>query len=93
MKKFEVLDFYAEWCGPCRAMSPTIAKLMEEMNVEGSEVEIKKVDVDKDPELTSKFGIRSIPTLIFLKEGEEAERLNGAVSRDKILKTLEQIAA
>lgn len=93
MSKIEVLDFYAEWCGPCRAMSPTISKLMEEMNVEGSEIEIKKVDVDKDPDLTSKFGIRSIPTLIFLKEGQEAERLNGAVSRDKILKTLEEIAA
>lgn len=93
MAKFEVLDFYADWCGPCRAMSPAIQSLMEEYNKEGSDVEIKKVNVDSDPDLTTKFSIRSIPTLVFLKDGVEMDRMNGAVSKDKILEKLGVVSA
>jgi thioredoxin 1 len=85
MAKVKVLDFYAEWCGPCRAMSPAINSLMEEHNREGSDVEISKVDVDKNPELTEKYNIRSIPTLVFLKDDEEFDRKSGAQPKDKIV--------
>jgi len=85
MKKLQVLDFYADWCNPCRAMLPAIEALMEEHNIEGSDIEIKKVNVDKEPELTEKYGIRSIPVLVFLKDGEEFTRTAGTQTKDKIV--------
>lgn len=91
--KIQVLDFYADWCGPCRAMSPSIEALMEMYNTQDSDVEIKKVNVDKEPDLTSKYGIRSIPTLVFVKDGTETDRLNGAVPKEKILQKINEAAA
>jgi thioredoxin 1 len=91
--KLQVLDFYADWCGPCRAMNPAIEALMTEHNVEGSNVEIKKVNVDSEPELTSKYEIRSIPILIFLKDGEEFARTAGAQSKDKIVAKINEALA
>ena len=80
-----VLDFYAEWCGPCQTLLPTIHKLAEELK---DEVIIKKVNVDEHQKLAAKFGIRSIPTLIFFKDGEARDRHTGLISerdlRDKI---------
>jgi thioredoxin 1 len=80
-----VLDFYAEWCGPCQTLLPTIHKLAEELK---DEVIIKKVNVDEHQKLATKFGIRSIPTLIFFKDGEARDRHTGLISerdlRDKI---------
>ena len=89
MAKVQVLDFYAEWCGPCRAMSPSIKSLTEEY--QGSEVEIKKVNVDTEPELTQKYDIKSIPTLVFLKESEEVDRTSGAIPKEKIKEKIEKI--
>jgi thioredoxin 1 len=93
MKKVQVLDFYAEWCGPCRAMSPAVEALMAEHNIEGSDIEIKKVNVDKEPVLTEKYGIRSIPVLVFLKDGEEFTRTVGAQSKDKIVTKINEALA
>jgi thioredoxin 1 len=93
MSKIQVLDFYAEWCGPCRAMGPAIDSLMLEHNVEGSEIEIKKVNVDKEPVLTEKYGIKSIPVLVFLKDGEEFTRTVGAQSKDKIVTKINEALA
>ena len=91
MAKVQVLDFYAEWCGPCKAMGPAIESLMTEYNVEGSNVEIKKVNVDNEPELTQKYNIRGIPTLIFLKDGEEASKVSGNQSRAKITEMINEV--
>jgi len=91
MAKVQVLDFYAEWCQPCKAMGPAIESLMTEHNVEGSDVEIKKVNVDNETELTQKYSIRGIPTLIFLKDGEEASKVSGNHSKEKIAKMINKV--
>lgn len=93
MSKIQVLDFYADWCNPCRVMLPAIDSLMLEHNVEGSGVEIKKVNVDKEPVLTEKYKIISIPVLVFLKDGEEFARTVGAQSKDKIVTKINEALA
>ena len=89
--KVQVLDFYADWCGPCRVMTPAIESLMNEHNSEGSDVEIKKANVDQEPDLTAKYSIRSIPTLIFVKDGVEAERLSGVQSKEVISNKINEL--
>jgi thioredoxin 1 len=90
MAKVKVLDFWAQWCNPCRAMLPAIESLMEEHNHEGSDIEISKIDVDTNPELTEQYSIRSIPTLIFLKDGEEFDRKSGVQSKEKIVSKINE---
>ena len=70
-------DFWATWCGPCRMVGPVIEKLGEQY--EGKAV-IAKVDVDAEPDLARRFGIMSIPTVVFLKNGKEFQRLVGVQS-------------
>jgi thioredoxin 1 len=89
MKKIEVLDFTAKWCSPCRAMMPTIDSLIEEYNKEGSDVEIRKIDVDEDSQLPHKYEVRSIPTFVFLSDGVEIDRIRGAISKDDIVKRIQ----
>jgi len=91
MAKVQVLDFYADWCGPCKAMGPAIEALMTEYNVEGSDVEIKKVNVDEDPSLAQKYNVRGIPTLIFLKDGEESAKVSGNQSKAKITEMINEV--
>ena len=66
MSKLKVMDFYADWCQPCKQFAP----VFESVAVENSEVEFQKINVDSDPESSSKYGIRSIPTIIFERDGE-----------------------
>jgi len=73
-----IVDFTATWCGPCRAVSPII----EELSVEyAGQAVIGKVDVDDNPVITTKYGIRNIPTILFFKNGEIADKLVGAASK------------
>ncbi len=69
-----LLDFYADWCGPCQTLLPIVEKLAEEHK---SDFVIAKVNVDKNPELSQQFKVRSIPALFFLQDGEIQESLNG----------------
>ncbi len=71
-----MVDFWAEWCGPCRALAP----ILEELASEGR-VTLMKVNVDENPELATRYGIRSIPTVLFLKEGTVVDRVVGAVPK------------
>jgi len=71
-----MVDFWAEWCGPCRAIGP----VLEELASEGR-VTLMKVNVDESPELATRYGIRSIPTILFVKEGAVVDRVVGAVPK------------
>jgi thioredoxin 1 len=83
--KYTVLiDFYADWCGPCRMLGP----VLDEIANEKSDIAIGKVNVDNDRELANSFGIRSIPTMIIFKNGVEVDRMVGFFNKDNILARL-----
>lgn len=72
-----VLDFWAPWCGPCRMVGPVIEQLSED-NAEDESVAIGKINVDENPSSAAAYGVRSIPTIVFLKDGEVVDKLIGA---------------
>ena len=85
--KLVVLDFWAQWCGPCRQIGPVI----EELSVEyDGRVVIGKVNVDESNDITSQFSIRNIPTILFLKNGEVVDKLVGAQSKSKFVDIIEK---
>lgn len=83
-----LVDFYADWCGPCQTLLPTIEKLSEEFK---DSVEVRKVNVDTQRELAAKFGIKSIPALFFMKGNKVIERANGALSESDLRNKLEAL--
>ena len=76
-----LVDFWATWCGPCRAIAPAVEELAKEY---AGKVKVGKMDVDAHQDVPQKFDIRSIPTLIVFKGGKEAERIVGAVAKTKL---------
>ncbi|MBE6280496.1 MAG: thioredoxin [Bacteroides sp.] len=76
-----VIDFWAEWCGPCKKIGPDVEALAEEYK---DQVIIGKCDVDENDELTSKFGVRNIPTVLFIKNGEVKDKTVGAVTKAQL---------
>jgi len=84
-----LIDFWAPWCGPCRAMGPIVDELAQEY---AGQVKIAKMNVDENPASPSKYGIRAIPTLILFKNGEVVEQITGAVSKSSIKELLAQKA-
>ena len=80
-----LLDFYADWCGPCRMVSP----IVDEIAQERTDIVVGKVNVDNEPELAGKFGVFSIPTLVVLKDGKILNQATGARPKAQILALLE----
>ena len=83
-----VIDFWAEWCGPCKLIAPIIEQLA--IDFEGRAL-ITKVDVDSNPEITTKMNIRNIPTVLFIKDGKVADKIVGATSKNSILAKVEAL--
>ena len=83
-----VIDFWAEWCGPCRMIAPIVDELAAEY---GEQVSICKCDVEENDEITVKYGVRNIPTIIFLKNGELVDKQVGACSKDALKEKIEKL--
>ena len=75
-------DFWAEWCGPCRAIAPVLEEIADEYD---GQLKVVKVDVDENTQIPAQYGIRGIPTLILFKNGEPVERLVGALPKGQLL--------
>ncbi len=80
-----LLDFWAEWCGPCRMLAPIVEEIAEEY---GDAVKVGKVNVDEEPELSSIFHVESIPTLVVLDHGKAIKSSVGYATKDKVLELL-----
>lgn len=78
----ELLDFWAEWCGPCKAMNPILKKFEDQ-------VTIIKVNVDENPDLAREYNVMSIPTLVLRKDGTEVNRVVGLISEEKMKKFID----
>jgi thioredoxin 1 len=81
-----MVDFWAEWCAPCRAIAPTLDELVRES---GGTVGLAKVNVDEQPTLAARYGIRSIPTILFMKAGTVVDQVIGAVPKAQLKKKLD----
>jgi thioredoxin 1 len=85
-----LVDFWAPWCGPCRMVGPVVEELAKEYH---GKVKVAKLNTDEAPDVASKFGIRSIPTLLFFKNGAKVQEMVGAYPKSKISEKLEGVLA
>ena len=83
-----LVDFWAEWCGPCKQLTPTIDALAEEYN---GKAKIGKVNVDNSPSTAAGYGIRSIPSLLFFKDGKVQQQMVGTNPKEEIAKILDSL--
>jgi len=82
-----VVDFWAEWCGPCKQIAPALEEISAEL---GERVTIAKINIDDNPETPSNYGVRGIPTLMLFKNGEVADTKVGALPKSQLLQWIEQ---
>lgn len=80
-----LVDFWAEWCGPCKMLSPIIDQLAGEL---GAKMKVAKLNVDEAPDLAGQYNVMSIPTLLIFKNGEPVDQIVGAMPKDKLLAKL-----
>lgn len=85
-----VIDFWAEWCGPCRMVSPIISELADDYE---DKAVVGKLNVDENPAIAGKYGIRSIPTVLFLKNGEVVDKMVGAAPKQNYAAKLDEALA
>ena len=87
--EYWVVDFWAEWCGPCKKLAPVFEELSEEME----QINFGKVDMEEQDDLGGQFGVRALPTLLILKDGEEVARTSGAMPKQKLESWIEENTA
>jgi thioredoxin 1 len=80
-----LVDFWAEWCGPCKAVAPVLAEIAEEQQ---GKLQVAKLNVDDNPDVARRYGVMSIPTLIVFQDGQEAARIVGAKGKGQLLQEL-----
>ena len=80
----EILDFYADWCGPCQMMKP----VMEELEEKHPEAKIRRINIDDEGEIAEKYSVSGIPCIVFVKDGKEVDRVVGVTSLKKLEKKL-----
>lgn len=85
-----IVDFYATWCGPCKSIAPIIEELAKEYE---GKVTIGKCDIDDSPELCEQFGIRSVPTILFIKNGQVVDKHVGAATKSTFVQKIEHFLA
>jgi thioredoxin 1 len=85
-----LVDFWAEWCGPCRQLAPIVDELAKEM---GEKVKVVKINIDQSPEAPTKYGVRGIPTLMLFKAGQVTATKVGALPKSKLIEWVEQSIA
>ncbi len=83
-----LVDFWAPWCGPCRMLAPVIEQIAQKYS---NKIRVGKINIDENPAVTGRFGILSIPTLIFFKEGKEVERMIGAMPEPALSAKIEEL--
>lgn len=83
-----IVDFYATWCGPCKAMAPVLDEISKEY---AGKIDVYKIDVDQEKELAAAFGIRSIPTLLMIPAKEEPRVVQGALPKDQLKKVVDEL--
>ena len=84
-----LIDFFATWCGPCKALAPILKEVKDSL---GDRISIIKIDVDKNQEIASKYQVRGVPTMILFKNGQQLWRQSGVLSKEEIIKTINNFA-
>ncbi|NQZ02614.1 MAG: thioredoxin [Bdellovibrionales bacterium] len=82
-----LVDFWAEWCGPCRALAPKLEEISDEM---GEKIQVLKLNIEENPQAPAEYGVRGIPTMILFKDGQQVENIVGNLPKEQIVEAIQK---